>query len=68
MAGTGKVTNKNMQHQQVIENFISKGTRGNGTYVKAREDVLYSQLPNPYRPYGRYDWQSNGGRTTPLAV
>jgi len=57
-----------MQHQQVIENFINKGTGGRGTYVKVGEDVLYSQLPSPYRPYGRYDWGSHGGRRTPLAV
>ena len=65
--GDRKVT-KPMQHQQVIENFINKGTRGSGTYVKAGEDVLYSQLPSPYRPYGRHDWGGDGGRTTPLAV
>jgi len=65
--GDRKVT-KPMQHQQVIENFINRGTRGSGAYVKAREDVLYSQLPSPYRPYGRHDWGGHGGRTTPLAV
>ncbi len=63
----GKVT-KLMQHQQVIEDFINKGTEGRGAFVKASKDVLYSELPNPYRPYGRYDWSSRGGRKTPLAV
>src|SRR2546422_235820 len=48
--GDRKVT-KPMQHQQVIESFINKGTGGRGVYVKAGEDVLYSQLPSPYRPY-----------------
>jgi hypothetical protein len=57
-----------MQHQQVIQNFINKGTGGRGAYVKAGDNVLYSQLPNPYRPYGRYDWGNSGGRTAPLAV
>jgi hypothetical protein len=57
-----------MQHKQLIENFINNGTQGRGTQVKADKNVLYSELPNPYRPYGRYDWERNGGRRTPLAV
>jgi len=56
-----------MQHQQVIENFINKGTGGRGTYVKADEDVLYSQFPSHYIPYG-YHGSGLGGQTTPLAV
>src|ERR1700675_4102407 len=56
-----------MQHLQVIENFINKGTGGRGTYVKAdKDDVLYSEFPASYRPYGRYDRLA--GQTTPLAV
>ena len=66
--GRDRKVTKPMQHQQVIENFINKGTGGRGAYVKAGEDVLYSQLPSPYRPYGRHDWSNAGGRTTPLAV
>ena len=57
-----------MQHQTVIENFINKGTGGRGTYVKADEDVLYSQFPLNYRPYGRYGYGGTAGRKTPLAV
>src|SRR5205809_7092585 len=67
MARTGKVT-KTMQHKIVIENFISKGTEGRGTYVKANKDVLYSQFPSNYRPYGRYRYNSDAGQKTPLAV
>jgi hypothetical protein len=59
---------QSMQQHTVIENFINKGTEGRGTFVKAHKDVLYSELPNPYRPYGRYDWGGRGGRKTPLAV
>src|SRR5437660_12720030 len=66
--GRDRKVTKPMQHQQVIESFINKGTGGRGVYVKAGEDVLYSQLPSPYRPYGRHDWSNAGGRTTPLAV
>ena len=57
-----------MQHKLVIENFINRGTEGRGTFVKANKDVLYSELPKPYRPYGRYDWRGHGGQKTPLAV
>ena len=28
-----------MQHQQVIENFVTNGQGGRGTYLKADEDV-----------------------------
>jgi hypothetical protein len=62
-----KVT-KTMQQQQVIENFINKGTGGRGTYVKADENVLFSQLPRDYRPWGRYRWNPNAGQATPFAV
>ncbi len=34
-----------MTHQQVIENFVREGQRGNGTYVKATKDELYSKIP-----------------------
>jgi len=58
-----------MQHQQVIENFINNGTGGRGTFVKANEgDVLYSQFPANYRPYGRYSYSGIAGQTIPLAV
>jgi len=57
-----------MQHKQVIEDFINKGTEGRGSQVKAGRNFLYSELPNPYRPYGRNDWGGRGGRKTPLAV
>lgn len=55
-----------MQHQQVIENFVNKGTGGRGTYVKAGDDVLYSKFPENYRPWGY--WRSLAGQTIPLAV
>jgi len=64
--GRDRKVTKPMQHQQVIENFINTGTGGRGTYVKADADVLYSQFPGNYRPYGRYDRAA--GQTTPLAV
>src|SRR5438445_10837536 len=71
MAGAGKfkLTNKTklMQHQQVIENSVTNGQGGRGTYLKADEDVLYSKFPENYRPYGSYD-SGNDGQTTPLAV
>src|SRR5213594_861987 len=57
-----------MQHQQVIENFVTNGQGGRGTYLKADEDVLYSKFPVQYRPYGWYDHQGISGQTTPLAV
>jgi hypothetical protein len=52
-----------MTHQQVIENFVQEGQRGNGSYVKATKDVLYSRIPAR--------WQREGLRTVeraPLAV
>jgi hypothetical protein len=57
-----------MQHQQVIENFINTGTEGRGTFVKADKNVLFSQFPREYRPYGAYHRGPSGGRTIPLAV
>jgi hypothetical protein len=57
---------KHMLHTQVIENFVKEGKPGRGTYVKASEDLLHTQLPKPYRPYGSY-WEP-GGTDTPLAV
>jgi hypothetical protein len=57
-----------MQHQQVIENFINKGTEGRGTFVKADKNVLFSQFPRQYRPYGLYRRDPSDGRTIPLAV
>jgi hypothetical protein len=57
-----------MQHKLVIENFINKGTEGRGTYVKADENVLYSNFPVHYRPYGGYDYSRVAGQKTPLAV
>ena len=55
-----------MKHQQVIENFVQEGRGGLGTYVRASEDLLYSKIPDNYRPYGHYS--SGGGQTAPLAV
>jgi hypothetical protein len=57
-----------MQHQQVIENFINTGTEGSGTFVKADKNVLFSQFPKVYRPYGGYPQDPSDGRTIPLAV
>ncbi len=57
-----------MRHQQVIDNFITKGHGGLGTYVRANEDLLYSRIPKRYRPYGRRPWDTPVGQTTPLAV
>ncbi len=47
-----------MTHQQVIENFVTEGQRGIGSYVKATKDVLYSRIParwrgNRFRPAER---------------
>jgi hypothetical protein len=47
-----------MTHQQVIENFVTEGQRGSGSYMKATSDVLYSQIParwrgNRFRPAER---------------
>ena len=57
-----------MQHQQVIENFVQEGKGGLGTLVKATDEMLYTQMPQVYRPYGNYDWQHIGGRRSLLAV
>jgi len=55
-----------MQHQNVIENFITQGSKGRGSYVKANEDMLYSEIPERYSPWGRYS--SVAGQRAPLAV
>ncbi len=65
MAGTGK--SKPMKHQQVIENFIKEGSKGRGAYVKANRDMLYSEIPQQYAPWGRR-WNSAAGQSAPLAV
>jgi hypothetical protein len=67
MAGTGSVYEP-MKHQQVIENFIQEGREGLGTFVKASEDLLYSRIPEQYRPWGHYTWRTPTERTAPLAV
>jgi hypothetical protein len=54
-----------MQHQQVIENFINKGTEGSGTYVKADNGLLVSKIPARYSHHG---WRSRDSRETPLAA
>jgi hypothetical protein len=65
-ARNGKVaTTTNMQHQQVIENFINNQTEGCGKYVKADNGVLASKIPSLY---SRYGWRSRESRNTPLAV
>lgn len=66
MAGTGSVLT--MKHAQVIENFIKEGKAGSGTYVKASEDLLYSSIPQHYRPFGNLPWRAPLGQTAPLAV
>jgi len=55
-----------MKHQQVIENFITEGSKGRGAFVKANEDMLYSEIPQRYSPWGR--WSRNAGQSAPLAV
>ena len=56
-------------HSSVIENFIRQGKGGNGTYVKATDDVLLSKIPYPYHPYGHRTWGRNAaGQTAQLAV
>ena len=65
----GNTASKRMQtHAQVIENFIRQGTEGKGTYLKATDEVLYSKIPQEYRPYGNYGHYSAAGQTAPLAV
>ena len=39
----GRVLDKTMRHQQVIENFIKEGIGGRGTNVKATENLLSSE-------------------------
>jgi hypothetical protein len=57
-----------MQHTQVIDNFINRGSGGRGTYVKADDTVLSSQFPQNYRPWGHWGWRNLDGRSFPLAV
>src|SRR5882724_12024997 len=66
MAGTVSV--QPMKHQEVIENFIKEGKGGLGTYVRASDDLLYSRIPERYRPYGHRAWDAPEGQTAPLAV
>ena len=62
-----KVTTQ-MQHQQVIDNFINRGTPGRGTYIKTDGRVLTSEFPQNYRPWGHWHWRRIEGRSFPLAV
>src|SRR5229473_7036981 len=56
-------------HTSVIENFIREGKGGKGTYVKATDDVLYSEIPLGYRPDGHTPWRvSVLGQKAELAV
>ncbi len=56
-------------HSSVIENFIREGKGGKGTYVKATNDVLYSEIPLGYAPYGHEPWRGGAkGQTAQLAV
>jgi hypothetical protein len=57
-----------MQHQQVIENFINRGTPGRGTYVKSDQDALYAKFPQQYRPWGYWRFDHLDGRSFPLAT
>jgi hypothetical protein len=57
-----------MLHQQVIDNFIHRGTGGKGTYIKADGDVLSSKFPQNYRPWGHWGWRGLDGQSFPLAV
>jgi hypothetical protein len=65
--GTGR-SQQQMLHQQVIDNFIHRGTGGKGTYVKADGDVLSSKFPHNYRPWGHWGWSGLDGQSFPLAV
>jgi len=56
-----------MQHQQVIDNFINRGISGRGTYVKTDGQILSSEFPQNYRPWGHW-WHQLGGHSYPLAV
>jgi hypothetical protein len=53
-----------MTHQQVIDNFVMKGQRGSGSYVKATQNVLYSRIPTRPLRYGGF----RRGERVPLAV
>ena len=64
----GRMQSNSMQHQQVIENFIKEEKGGLGTFVKASEDELYTQMPQVYRPFGNYDYGHASGRRSLLAV
>ena len=65
----GRVQSIPMQHTKVIERFVKEGQGGRGTLVKANEDLLYTQVPQVYRPYGSYYGGGHvAGRQTPLAV
>lgn len=64
----GRMQSNSMQHQQVIENFVKEGKGGLGTFVKATDDKLYTQMPQVYRPYGHYDYNRVGGQRSLLAV
>ena len=56
-------------HLSVIENFVQEGKGGRGTYVKATGDVLYSDIPQGYAPYGHTSWlRTAAGQTAQLAV
>lgn len=57
-----------MQHQQVIENFINRGTPGRGTYIKAGEEVLYAKFPEQYRPWGYWGFRDLDSRSFRLAT
>jgi hypothetical protein len=62
--GDRKITT-NMQHQAVIQNFVSNQTEGAGTYVKAENGMLASKVPALYSPHG---WRRRDSRDTPLAA
>ena len=57
-----------MQHLHVLENFINKGTPGRGTYIKTDGDVLSSEFPQNFRPWGHWHYSGLGGQAIPLAV
>ena len=68
MAGNGLVPTM-QTHKQVIENFVREGMAGKGTYVKATDDLLYSRVPEAYRPFGQDPGAgSAAGHEAPLAV
>jgi hypothetical protein len=55
-----------MKQLNVIESFVREGGTGRGAYVKANRDMLYSEIPQSYSPWGR--WSSSAGQSAPLAV